>query len=94
MYSLVNLLCVYVILVRCVERFVSGQEADSLLGWVMHIRCMLMWLRMNAFSPPEPKCQIVNCEAAYDDGNADDLHKSIRDLMIEKGGEAKRTNIL
>lgn len=48
---------------------------------------------MIGFSPPQPKCQIVNCEAAYDNGNADDLHELIRHFKIAKDGEIERTNV-
>ena len=29
------------------------------------------------FSPPQSECQVVDCEAAYYDGDADDLHEVV-----------------
>lgn len=74
MSSLVHTLHANVILVRCVKNVISGLEADPLLGWLMHVGWMLRRRRMMGFSPPQPECQIVHCEAAYYDGDADNLH--------------------
>lgn len=75
--SLIHALHACVILVRCVEAFMSSLEADLLLGWRMHIRWMLRRRRgMMGFNPPQPECQVIDCEAAYYNRNANDLHKS------------------
>ena len=39
---------------------------------------------MMGFSSPQPKCQVVDCEAAYDNGDADDLHDVVNHVKTVK----------
>ena len=48
---------------------------------------------MMGSGPPQPECQIVDCEAAYYDGDADDLHGTVKQLKTatERVEENERT---
>ena len=39
---------------------------------------------MMDFSPPQPECQIIDCKAAYNDGDTDNLLDLVRNLKIGK----------
>lgn len=40
---------------------------------------------MMGFSPPQPERQVIDCEAAYYDGDANDLHEVVRHVKTAKG---------
>ena len=48
---------------------------------------------MMGFSPPQPKCQVVDCEAAYYDRDANDLHQVISIPRLQKR-VSKKVNLL
>ena len=93
MFSLVHILHANVILVRCVKMLVSGLEADPLLTWMMHVWRVLRRRGMMGFSPQQPECQIVDCEAAYYDGDGNNLHGVVKHFKNakERANENERT---
>ena len=48
---------------------------------------------MMGFSPPQPECQIVDCKAAYYDGDTDDLPNVVRHLKTVRR-VSERMNVL
>ena len=49
---------------------------------------------MMVFSPPQPKRQVVDREAAHYDGDADNLYKVVRHSGAPQKKELKRIDIL
>lgn len=94
MSSLLHALHACVILVRCVEAFTRSLEAILLLDRMMHIGWMLKWRRMMGFSPPQPECQVVGCEATYYNRDANDLHGVVNIPKLQRRESMKRNILL
>ena len=91
MSSLLHALHACVMLVRCVEAFIRSVEAHLLLDRMLHIGWMLRRRRMMGFSPPQTECQVVDCEAAYYNRDANDLHEMVNIPRLQRRSRRKAT---